>query len=98
MIGTIKSSASYEWCVEYVDSDGDIQDHDRSEKKADVWPPQMEVEGCQPRLCVIRDFGNEDDSLLDRGYAYFGDSKFCSGHAIPKHLEKQINNPNSIIK
>ena len=81
----------YEWCCEYVDAHGDIQDLIRGENKLDVWPGDLDCEH-KPRLCIIRLTGNNDDDETSRGYAYVGDSKFSNGYKIPKILNSQLRN------
>lgn len=88
----MKNSINYEWSCEYVDTNGDIQDSDFSNQKAEVWPPRLLDfhSKCIPRLCLIRYSGNEEQGEQERGYAYFGDDLFSSGHIIPQQYRKQL--------
>lgn len=83
----MKSEICYEWCCEYVDQHGDIQDHDWSETLSAVWPAVRTLPGCQSRLCLVRMRGNDEAGELDRGYAYPGDIEFDTGHAVPKRYQ-----------
>jgi hypothetical protein len=35
--------------------------------------------------------GNEEEGELDRGYAYQGDDRFCSGHGIPSKYNRILD-------
>lgn len=87
----MKREVYYEWCCEYVDVHGDIQDHDRSLKLADVWPPQLSIEGCTPVLALVRIAGNNQEGELERGYAYSGDDHFSCFHKVPVDKFKALN-------
>lgn len=85
----------YEYACEYVKpslgGDGDILDTDYSNKLIEVWPAQWDhFDPCTKRLCVIRYKGNEDDGELERGYAYTGDTHFCSGQKVPNSYLKAL--------
>ena len=84
----------FEWACEYL-SDDDIIDTDFSDKKIDVWPARwshIELGSeCKPVISVRRYVGNEEDGILDIGYAYQGDTTFDTGHKIPAYLLNQLN-------
>ena len=85
-------TVEYEWCIEYTDQFGDIHDHDRSPILAELYPT-LDYEHLHPRVCLIRDQGNDDDGLLERGYAYPVDgvmpSEFDCGHKVPAKYHKE---------
>jgi len=88
----MRNEVTYEWVCEWVNKDGDIVDQDWSDDKHDVWPPrETDIhKKLSPRLAVVRIVGNDDDGEIDRGYAYEGDQKFCTGQRVPKHILKQF--------
>lgn len=99
----MRNQVSYEWCIEHTDCYGDIQDHDRSEKLTDIWPPKFHVPGCAPNLVLIRDEGNDRDGLVDRGWAYankgnlpaeFSDENNRWSADIPKRFYREISRVN----
>ena len=56
---------TYEWCLEYLDENGDIEDHHHADSLAELVP---KPEGTD--LCLIRYSGNEDEGIVDKWYAY----------------------------
>jgi len=80
----MRNKVTYEYACEYVDAEGDIVENDFSSVKADVWPPRLGLIDCQTRLALIRNSGNEEGGLQERGYAYKGQSHFDCGHKVPK--------------
>lgn len=84
---------SYEFACEYSDQYGDILDSDYSDKLGEVWPPRLlrSFKDCKATPCIIRYAGSEARGLVDRAYAYAGESEFCSGHKVPKNKFKQLN-------
>ena len=89
----MKSKASYEYVCEYFTDDGyeDIIENDFSTKLAEVWPPKLSIPRCNYRLAVVRTFGNAEEGTLETGYAYNGDTEFDTGHKIPPHLMRGLN-------
>jgi hypothetical protein len=87
----MKSQVIFEWVVEYTDKYGDIHDHDRGDTISDVWPAQRDVDGCAAVITLCRMRGNEEEGELDRGYAYKGDDRFCSGHGIPSKYKRILD-------
>ena len=90
----MKSKVTYEWCCEYVNSDGDIVDCDFSEKLSDIYPARLwrdvRRRDYQPTFCLIRNYGNDEDGLLDRGYAYATEYYFDSGQKVPSPKFNQL--------
>jgi len=84
----MKSEVTYEWCCEYTDNNGDIVDCDFSQKLSDVYPARRK--DYQPTFCLIRNYGNDEDGLLDRGYAYATEYYFDSGHKVPSPKFNQL--------
>lgn len=86
----MKNSASYEWCVEWIDAYGDVHDHDYSNQLKDVWPPQYtesrDEQNLTPVPCHIRHYGCEAEGEIERGYAYKGDKQYCSGHKVKPYI------------
>lgn len=93
-----KNTVDYEWFCEYCDQHDDIYDIATGGKKpGDVWPPcpcDDDQQYDHADLCLIRNFGNDDDGLLARGYAYVNDGviddTFCSGQKVPERFKKQL--------
>lgn len=69
---------TYEWCLEYLNKDGDIEDHHHADSLAELVPKPEETD-----LCLIR----YSDSG-DRWYAYESNgtlaAKFEEGPPVPK--------------
>lgn len=86
-------AVSYEWCREYVDQYDDILDHDHSERLADIVEQRTVRDAVSSRVTLIRDQGNDEDGLLERGYAYPVDgvmpSVFDCGHKVPAKYLKE---------
>ena len=81
------NKVSYEWWVEEVDADDDIQECYEIDFKE--WPVEPR-ENLTARLCVRRLMGNDVEGLLSMGYAYFQngslEEEFCCGHRVPKRF------------
>ena len=70
----MRDTVTYEWTLEFVDENGDIQDLDQHD---DFESARKEVEGFEPcemfhhvDFCLVKRWGNEYDGETDRGYAY----------------------------
>jgi hypothetical protein len=89
-------SVSYEWCREYVDQYDDIQDHDHSDKLSEILETRTVRDAVLSRVTLMRNQGNEEDGLLERGYVYPMDgvmpSEFDCGHKVPAKYHKEWNN------
>tara|TARA_B110000259_G_C13984027_1_gene389726 strand:- start:1007 stop:1303 length:297 start_codon:yes stop_codon:yes gene_type:complete len=83
---------SFEYACEYVDQYGDIQENDFSGKLAEVYPPRLTAlfKDCYARVCIIRNTGSVARGLVDKAYAYAGETEFCSGHKVPKVKFNQL--------
>ncbi len=66
----MRSEIKYEWCYETVDEDGDIIDNDHEDVLA-----EFSKERETNTLVLIRDFGNEEEGLINRSWAYVKDGK-----------------------
>ena len=64
----------YEWCVEYTDKYGDIQDHQHSSKIDKCFIESASdynfYEGCKPVVVLILSEWTESDGVIDRYWAY----------------------------
>lgn len=88
----MRNEIEYEWVCEYWTLDGqDIIDSDYGPKLADVYPPRFDNLCSKAKVALKRDVGNNDDGLLDRGYAYSGDTHFSCGHKVPQRFLKDLN-------
>lgn len=95
----------YEWVVEWTDKHTDIQDHERSDKLREVYPPQLDADGdrtgCIPVLVLVRSEGNEHEGVTHRCWAYITPGmkygvKFTdewghhNGYVIPKRFFAEL--------
>ena len=79
----------YEWDVETITLDEyeDILDHHHSDRLRDL--PALERD---QRLVLVRDFGNEEEGLIDRLWAYVDpESKM-----LPKMFANEMGNPTGV--
>ena len=63
----------YEWCVEFTDKHGEIQDSDHSDKLDPAFLSQLasdHVPKCQSVLVLVLNEWTENDGLVDRYWAY----------------------------
>ncbi|MCP4393395.1 MAG: hypothetical protein GY804_03880 [Alphaproteobacteria bacterium] len=101
----MRDKVDYEWCIEYVDSNEDIQDHYHGECLSEVMKQNETItvqgEECKPRLVLIRNEGNDFDGLNDRFWCYPVDGElplnFCDAFGretkikVPQKLLKEFN-------
>ena len=77
----------YEWDREWVDENGDVQEHNHSPKVL----PLIAEEG---ELVLVRDMVDEFGSVEDRQWAYVKDDKlpeeFCGGARVPKRFHSEL--------
>lgn len=88
----IKNEVYYEWVVEQVDEHGDIQDtYQASSYKEAV---EEETTHQVKQIALKRDKGNDDDGVVERGYAYVVDGilaeRFDSGQKVPAKYLKEV--------
>ena len=98
----MRDSVAYEWKLEYVDQHDDIQDYIHGDHLEEIIGDYhngsivSSGEVCKPRICLVRDQGNDDDGLTDRSHAYFGENLIpvefeeC-GRKIPKKYQREAN-------
>lgn len=88
----------YEWDIEEVDDNGDIQDHDFRDRIKDfVVLPVIDGERCQ--LVLVRNVGDEDSGVEDRTWAYAEadcsrwklPATFEDGHKVPKRYHDELS-------
>lgn len=86
---------SYEWALESVNVDDDIEDSYFSDSLKEVKNTEP-CDGCTGRIALIRNDGNEDDGLKDRQYAYFQNGMlvmyFDGGIKVPKRFLNEVKN------
>ena len=72
---------TYEWDVETVNSDGDIEDHNFGDKLKDLlgYFLDQSQQGCRKRLVLVRSTGDDESGLTGRLWAYVGDGDFERG-------------------
>lgn len=86
----MRNTVHYEWKLETVDGYDDIIDIDHTDRLAEIYPP-----GPSQRVCLVRDVGNEEDGLQDRGHAYIkgGTLEPCTmegGDHVPQRFHKEL--------
>lgn len=96
------SRTTYEWTLEYIDEHGDIIDADFDTKLADLIKGQRYKEGedfggevvRRIDIGLVRDYGNDEDGLIDRQHAYIKDGafpvKFDGGAAVPTRFALEM--------
>ena len=86
----------YEWDVEILDADGDIEDHQHGDLQhlLATFGPTILTGECDQRLVLIRNEWNELDGVTDRQWAYVEAAAlphtFDSGSAVPDRLRKEL--------
>lgn len=84
----------YEWVVEQVDEHGDIQDT----YAVDSYKEAVDEESTYSTkdIALVRDKGNDEETVVERGYAYVQDGileeRFCSGQKVPANYLKEVRN------
>jgi|TARA_Y100000034_G_C6827289_1_gene373113 hypothetical protein len=88
----------YEWDVETLDANGDVQDHDHESKlKAHRQYGAAILSGKRNdlRLVLVRDVGSDDDGVAERAWAYVKDGKlpdeFDDGTPVPQRFHIELN-------
>lgn len=87
-----KNDVYYEWVVEQVDEHDDIQDT----YAVDSYQEALKEDSTYARKCIAlkRDKGNDDDGVVERGYAYVVDGnieeRFCSGQKVPAKYLREV--------
>lgn len=90
----MKNEISYEWCWEYSDEHGDIIDLVHADTLKSLGAAAKN--SLKPELTLIREVGNDEDGLLERGYAYPTNGKlpeffrYC-GSKVPKRFQKELD-------
>tara|TARA_R100000306_G_C4329666_1_gene119556 strand:- start:342 stop:665 length:324 start_codon:yes stop_codon:yes gene_type:complete len=72
---------NYEWDVETVNSDGDVEDHNFADKMKDLlgYFLDQSQQGCRKRLVLVRSTGDDESGLTGRLWAYVEDGDFERG-------------------
>ena len=82
-----KDKLTYEWVIESLDSNGDIDDVDHSETFPSDIPENADV-------ALTRIIGNNRDGIKHRQYAYLADGKlpktFENGVQVPKRFHVEV--------
>ena len=88
----MKKEIVYEWAIEHVDENGDIQDLDHHDDFMSAWVEPVTHFG--KNIALSRNKGNEEDGLCERGYAYIKNKSleqyFCSGHKVPEKFLQEV--------
>lgn len=87
----------YEWDIEEVDENGDIQDHDFRDKLKD-FVVKPAIDGDRYQLVLVRNVGDEDEGLVDRDWAYaikcdgrwVLPEQFDGGTKVPKRYHEEL--------
>ena len=96
----MRSRTSYEWGVELVIDDEDIEDtfhfDSFAEAKQEAEKPR---EGYRSVIVLIREQGSEDRGVEDRQWAYFEDDgtlpeEFDGGNRVPKRFHQEVAKAN----
>ena len=89
----MRNEVHYEWCWEYSDEHGDIEDLNHGDTLKDLgaaWEDNL----YKAELTLIRNVGNDIEGLLDRTYAYPQNGKlpefFEDGEKVPKRFQKEL--------
>lgn len=95
-----RNYTQYEWCWEYSDERGDIIDLVHADTLKSLGAAEKSDwetgEPWKPELTLIRNYGNDEDGLLKRGYAYPTNGKlpeffhYC-GSKVPKRFQKELD-------
>lgn len=87
----------YEWCLEWTDVYGDIQDHSHSSTLEELRKPYegsyetLEGDKCTPVICLIRDVVSENSGVEKRAYCYFDEPEFDNGIKVPKKYLREYS-------
>lgn len=91
----VRRTVSYEWDIETVDEQGDVENHHHADRLADLPPLQA-----NQRLVLVRDYGCEADGLEDRQWAYveegvlpefFQTTGGADDAAVPERFRAEFN-------
>ena len=75
---------SYEWDIEEVDENGDVQDHDCRAHLTDFGISPV-IDGERYQLVLVRNVGNDSDGLTERDWAYA--ERHNGRWVLPEHFE-----------
>ena len=88
----MRNTIVYEWDIETVDNNGDIQDHHHSDTCFDLIKCPLEK---GERLVLVRNLGNDEDGLQDRQWAYVDPTGlpdfFDGGAKVPQRFHRELN-------
>lgn len=90
-----RNKIHYEWAIEFIDRDGDIEDSNFQDKLKKLKPPRKvpDADGYTEDLVLIRDVWNEWHGSVDRQYAYVKNGilpeKFDYGAKVPKRFHAE---------
>jgi hypothetical protein len=95
------NTVTYEWRVNLCGEYGDIDDFDVFDTYAEAREHERQVHahGIDLRqyteIELTRTEGNDDDGILDRGYATVGDDgtlpdRFCCGNKVPVYKRREV--------
>ena len=93
------SKVAYEWIVEFLADDGDIEETTQWDSYADA--VKCQLEGGKSDLGLVRDFWYDDGTLVSREWAYVKDGKLpeyfgdglgndAGGSKVPQRFHKEI--------
>lgn len=86
----MRNETTYEWQVNLVDQHGDIEDCDRCKTLQEALGRMDYYNDIE----LVRTVGNEDDGILDRGYAAVTGNviseRFDCGSKVPQRFVKQV--------
>tara|TARA_B100000530_G_C15690537_1_gene381881 strand:- start:347 stop:640 length:294 start_codon:yes stop_codon:yes gene_type:complete len=90
----MRNEVHYEWCWEYSDEHGDIEDLNHGDTLKDLgaaWEDNL----YKAELTLIRQYGNDADGMLEQGYAYPKERQlpefFSCGARVPKRFQKELD-------
>ena len=86
----MRNKVTYEWAVEYVNSDGDIENVDHADKREKLVIRETSL---RTDIALVRITGNDEEGEFGRGYAYVVDGKleshFDSGDKVPARYMRE---------
>jgi hypothetical protein len=101
-----RNEVYYEWCIEYVDQYGDIQDNNHSDTldyREDDLKEALAGGGVEGKdhseLVLIRNISNEHEGVVDRSWAYvkkgslpefFSQANDSDGEKVPQRFHREL--------
>ena len=78
-----RMKVTYEWAWEVTDEDGDITDCDYLTSLAEC----RQMGPADADLALVKSYGNDDDGLVERFYAYCQPGPAGTGLVLPQFFE-----------